>query len=392
MTGGTRGFGLEIAKWLVAQGARHLVLLSRSGATADEARQAMIVMQSQGVHVMVEALDVTDAARLTYLVQRLSATMPPLRGVIHGAMVLDDGLLAGLTADRLRQVMAPKILGAIHLHTATREMPLDFFVMLSSVASLLGNVGQANYAAANAFLDAFAQYRRAQGRPAITINLGALAEVGVLARQAQVGQILASAGVRAMPVDHVLYALGQILHLNPPQIGVFQVDWKRWMVTHPAGASATLLQPLATEYAQPSGSVDMPPQQRLLHQLAMLEPQERLDYMQALLAEELARVLQLPVAQIDYQHNIMHLGIDSLMAVELQTALYGKFALQISAMELIRGLSTAQLAARLLASMAADLEALPDGAVPEDALDALLQAEMANISDAAWEQLVKQVL
>ena len=392
MTGGTRGFGLEIAKWLVAQGARHLVLLSRSGATADEARQAMIVMQSQGVHVMVEALDVTDAARLTYLVQRLSATMPPLRGVIHGAMVLDDGLLAGLTADRLRQVMAPKILGAIHLHTATREMPLDFFVMLSSVASLLGNVGQANYAAANAFLDAFAQYRRAQGRPAITINLGALAEVGVLARQAQVGQILATAGVRAMPVDHVLYALGQILHWNPPQIGVFQVDWKRWMVTHPAGASATLLQPLATEYAQPSGSVDMPPQQRLLHQLAMLEPQERLDYMQALLAEELARVLQLPVAQIDYQHNIMHLGIDSLMAVELQTALYGKFALQTSAMELIRGLSTAQLAARLLASMAADLEALPDGAVPEDALDALLQAEMANISDAAWEQLVKQVL
>ena len=116
----------------------------------------MIVMQSQGVHVMVEALDVTDAARLTYLVQRLSATMPPLRGVIHGAMVLDDGLLAGLTADRLRQRHGTENSWGHNLDYGDREMPLDFFVMLSSVASLLGNVGQANYAAANAFLDAFA--------------------------------------------------------------------------------------------------------------------------------------------------------------------------------------------------------------------------------------------
>jgi acyl carrier protein len=115
--------------------------------------------------------------------------------------------------------------------------------------------------------------------------------------------------------------------------------------------------------------------------------------MQALLAEELARVVQLPVAQIDYQRNIMHLGIDSLMAVELQTTLQGKFALRISAMELIRGLSIAQLAVRLLASLAPDLEALSTAsAMPEDTLNALLQAELAEVSDAAWEQLVKQAL
>jgi acyl carrier protein len=116
-----------------------------------------------------------------------------------------------------------------------------------------------------------------------------------------------------------------------------------------------------------------------------------MDSMQALLAGELARVVQLPVAQIDYQNNIMHLGIDSLMAVELQTALQSKFALQMSALEFIRGLSIAQLAERLLAGIAPDLELLTaQGAVPEDALDGLLQAEMANISDAEWEQLVKQ--
>jgi acyl transferase domain-containing protein/acyl carrier protein len=392
VTGGTRGFGLEIAKWLVAQGARHLVLLSRSGAAGDDAKQAKMVMQSQGVQVLVEAVDVADAAQLKHLWRCITTTMPPLRGVIHGAMVLDDVLLTGLTADRLRQVMAPKVLGALHLHAATKETPLDFFVMLSSVASLVGNVGQANYAAANTFLDGFAQYRRARGLPAITISWGALAEVGVVARNTQVERLLANAGVRTMHVEHALYALGQVLQLNPPHIGIFQVDWKKWLATHPAGTSAAIFQPLLAEYASASGSIGMDPHQHLLQQLAVLEPRERLDSMQALLAEELARVLQLPVAQIDCQQNIMHLGVDSLMAVELQTALDSKFALQISAMDFIRGLSIAQLAARLLASIAPDLELLTThSAVPEDALDGMLQAEMANISDAAWDQLLKQV-
>src|SRR5207244_1775001 len=104
VTGGTRGFGLEISKWLVSQGARHLVLLSRSGSAGDETKQAVMVMQSQGVEVVAGAVDVADADQLQSVFQRINTTMPPLRGVIHGAMVLNDGLLAGLTADRLRQV------------------------------------------------------------------------------------------------------------------------------------------------------------------------------------------------------------------------------------------------------------------------------------------------
>src|SRR5262249_54352241 len=146
--------------------------------------------------------------------------MPPLRGVIHGAMVLDDGLLAGMTADRLRHVMASKVSGALNLDAATRDIPLDFFVMLSSVSSLVGNVGQGDYAPANAFLDGFAEYRRSRGLPAITINWGALAEVGVAARNTQVEQALNAAGLRSMHVDHALYALGRALHLNLPQVGV----------------------------------------------------------------------------------------------------------------------------------------------------------------------------
>jgi acyl transferase domain-containing protein/acyl carrier protein len=393
VTGGTRGFGIEIAKWLVNQGASHLVLLSRSGGDGEEVKQAVLVMESQGVHVLTAAVDVSDANQLTSVLQEVKSSMPPLRGVIHGAMVLDDGLLAGLTDERLNQVMAPKILGALHLHLATRDIPLDFFVMLSSVSSLVGNVGQGNYAAANAFLDGFAEYRRRRGLPAVTINWGALAEVGVAARNTQVEQVLNAAGLRSMHVDHALHALGEAIRLNAPQIGIFQVDWGRWRATHPAGVSAILFESLYAEYEETSDASGLDPRQQFLHRLAVLDAQARQGYMQVLLAEELARVLQMPVSKIDVHQNVMTLGIDSLMAVELQTALQGKFALQLSAMELTRGLSVAQLATRLLAGIASDLEAFSSvKAVSEQTLDAMLEAEMAGVSDADFEQMVKEVL
>src|SRR5207244_2277542 len=270
-----------------------------SGMAHDETKQAVMVMQSQGVKVVADAVDVADADQLQPIFQRITTTMPPLRGVIHGAMVLDDGLLAGLTADRLRQVMAPKISGALNLHIATRVIPLDFFVMLSSVSSLVGNVGQGNYAAANAFLDGFAEYRRSRGVPAITINWGALAEVGVAARNAQVEQVLNAAGLRSMHVDHALYALGQAVHLKLPQVGIFQVDWGRWRATHPGGATAALFESLFAEHTESSGGAGMDPHQQFLQRLAVLDPQARMDYMQILLTEELARVVQMPVSQID---------------------------------------------------------------------------------------------
>ncbi|MBV9268170.1 MAG: SDR family NAD(P)-dependent oxidoreductase [Acidobacteriaceae bacterium] len=350
-------------------------------------------MRSQGVDVRVEAVDVANATQFNRLWQSVTANMPPVRGVIHGAMVLDDVMLAALTPQRLRQVMAPKILGALHLHLATKDTPLDFFVMLSSVSSLAGNVGQANYAAANAFLDGFVQFRRSRGLAATTVSWGALAEVGVVARDAQVERLLANAGVRAMHIEHALHAFGHILHWNPAHIGVFQIDWKKWVAAHPAGTGAALFERLLAEHATTSDGLAMDTHEQLRRELAALEASERLNFMQGLLAEELSRVLQLPATQIDHQQNIMQLGIDSLMAVELQTALDSKFGLHVSAMEFIRGLSVAQLASRLLNSIAADLELLTvDGAMRVEALDTLLQQEMANISDAAWDRLVEQVV
>src|SRR5262249_6044331 len=152
---------------------------------------------------------------------------------LHGAMVLDDGLMAGLSPARFERVMAPKIKGAWLLHTHCTNRPLDFFVMLSSISSLVGNIGQANYAAANAFLDHFAHYRKSLGLPATTVNWGALAEVGVAARNPALEQMLASAGIHSLPIQQALAALGQILEHRPTQIGVFDLDWRKWTAALP---------------------------------------------------------------------------------------------------------------------------------------------------------------
>src|SRR6185503_18673039 len=140
----------------------------------------------------------SDADQLAAALNKVRQESPPLGGVIHAAAVLDDGLLLQLTPERLRRVMAPKVSGAWNLHTLTRTDALDFFVLFSSASGLLGAPGQANYAAANAYLDALAHYRRAQGQPALSINWGPWSEVGLAAAQADRGQRLATRGVQSI--------------------------------------------------------------------------------------------------------------------------------------------------------------------------------------------------
>jgi NADP-dependent 3-hydroxy acid dehydrogenase YdfG len=162
ITGGLRGFGLALANWMVEHGARNLVLVGRQGASTSEAKTAVEKLKHLGVNVMAEASDVTQEGQIANLLTKTRNSMPPLRGVIHAAMVIDDGLLQHLDKERLSRVMAPKVLGAWNLHTLTLNDPLDLFICFSSFTSMIGNPGQGNYVAANAFLDALAHHRRAQ--------------------------------------------------------------------------------------------------------------------------------------------------------------------------------------------------------------------------------------
>ena len=150
----------------------------------------------------------------------------PLRGVVHAVMALDDAPMERLTEERMWTAMAPKALGAWHLHALTAELPLDFFVLFSSIAATVGNPGQANYVAGNAFLDALAYYRRARGLPALTINWGALGDVGHVARSPETAEKLERLGLPAMPLSDTLDALDELISSDAVQVAVAQVDWK----------------------------------------------------------------------------------------------------------------------------------------------------------------------
>lgn len=376
ITGGTRGFGLEIAKWLAGRGARHLALVSRSGAAEPEARHAVMVMRSKGADVLVRAVDVTDEAQVAGLFAEMDEKMPPLGGIIHGAMVLDDGLLAGLSAQRFERVLAPKIKGAWLLHRHAMDRPLDFFLMLSSISSLVGNAGQANYAAANAFLDHFAHYRRMLGLPATTVNWGALAEVGVAARNQAVEQMLAAAGIRSLPIGQALAAVGRVLENSPAQIGVFDVDWQKWASALPQMASLALFQDVIAASAKAQGGRALSPAMRLKCKLALLDHHERQEYLQSIITEALAQVLQLPASQIGPETQIAHLGLDSLMTVELRNSLQGKHGIEVSAVGLLKGGTIGYLAGQTLAKLEPELlsEELA-GWLSEEALNSLIEEE-----------------
>ncbi|WP_395022709.1 SDR family NAD(P)-dependent oxidoreductase [Dongia sp.] len=169
VTGGLGGFGLATARWLAAKGARHLILLGRKGAADESARSALADFAAAGVAATAMACDVTDAAAMTAIIGDIPADRP-LKGVFHAAAVFEDAAVGNLTWSKFERVLAPKVQGSDALHRATSGLKLDFFVLFSSVTTLLGNPGQANYVAANCYLEALARHRRSQGLPALAVG------------------------------------------------------------------------------------------------------------------------------------------------------------------------------------------------------------------------------
>jgi len=305
---------------LVKNGARYLILMSRRGAS-DTAREAIARMEQRGATVLVVKADVSISKEVAEVLTKIKTSMPQLLGIIHAAGVLDDGVLIQQNWERFQKVMAPKADGAWHLHTLTLDMPLDFFVCFSSIASLLGSPAQANYAAANAFLDALAYHRRAMGMPGLSINWGPWEQSGMAAGVSHRDQSRwKTRGVDTLPPEKGLEILEQLIGQDIARIGVFRVDWFEFLKQFSNDRLPLFLEAFSQSY---KASDKQPEQQsEFLKQLESLPVKSRREFLEKHIRSRIAKVLGLTSSEdVEPRQSLFEIGMDSLMAVELKNAL-----------------------------------------------------------------------
>ncbi|MFG1278853.1 type I polyketide synthase [Xanthobacter autotrophicus] len=375
VTGGLTGLGLETARFLVARGARRLIHIGRTRLPpradwaalppeSEAGRRVAAVrgLEQLGASVRVEAFDVADEARLAaFLAAYRAEAHPPIRGVVHAAGVIQDALLLRMTGEDIAAVMRPKVAGALALHRQTGDLPLDHFVLFSSASSVLGQMGQAGYGAANAFEDALAFHRRAAGLPATAINWGPWADIGLFARLG-LAERAGLSGVEPIAPEEGMAALDHLMARGATQALVLNADWAQV----PASARLELLQAAAPDTSSTSAGIA---------DLLLMPPAERKAELRARLGAIVAAVLRFDADKLDHRRALTTLGMDSIMAVEIRNRIKRQFDLTPSIVDLFTG-SVARLADWLDGELAADdrLKALLDEIedLPEAEVEALL--------------------
>jgi acyl transferase domain-containing protein/NADPH:quinone reductase-like Zn-dependent oxidoreductase/NADP-dependent 3-hydroxy acid dehydrogenase YdfG/acyl carrier protein len=320
VTGGLRGFGLAVAEWMVDNGARHLVLASRSGAVNTENESVIARLRDAGATVTLVKTDVSQGADVAALIDGIDRTMPPLRGVFHAAAVFDDSYVLQLDGARFHSVVAPKATGAWHLHQHTRDRALDYFVLFSSISSLVGSPGQSNYAAANAYLDALTHHRRSLGLPSLTVNWSAIADVGFFARDAGLAQELQKQGLSALAPADATAILGMLLRGDGGQVAAVGFAANQLTTLRKSEATARRLSVVLARAEHDPGRAAGTTARVLLSQLAAAAPEARPQLIEAALRVDLAKLLGVRDSQIVADQPLVELGIDSLVSVELEAA------------------------------------------------------------------------
>ncbi|MGH3699982.1 MAG: type I polyketide synthase, partial [Pseudonocardiaceae bacterium] len=314
ITGGTGALGGVLARHLVAQhGVRRLVLVSRRGPDAPEAGAVVADLTELGAQVRVVGCDVADQRALTQVLAGISAAYP-LTGVIHTAGVLDDGVLSALTPQRVDTVFGPKVDGALNLHHLTQDMNLDMFVLFSSAAGVLGSPGQANYAAANAFLDGLACQRRMQGLPAVSMAWGLWAE-GMAAGLVEVGG-RGRAGLRPLSVVEGMALFDAALRAGDPVVVPMRMD-----VSAAGDVVAPLLRGLVRQ-GRPVANSAAATGKSLATRLHALSEDEKAPVLLELVLTTTAAVLGHSSADpVNPDHAFWDIGFNSLTAVEFRNRL-----------------------------------------------------------------------
>ena len=341
ITGGLGALGLEVAQWMVTQGAKNIVLTGRS-APKEAAQKLITELETAGASVTVLLGDISHQEDVANIFQQIAASLPPLKGVIHAAGVLDDGVLQKMSWQQFTKVMAPKVQGTWHLHQLTKDLPLDFFVCFSSMASILGSPGQGNYAAANGFMDALAHYRRGMRLPGLSINWGAWAASGMAARLDGGHQKrIEMSGMSAIEPEQGMQVLGSLLSESSSQVGVFPVNWSRFIQQIPGGQKIPFLSSWMS-------SVTETKNEQLLEQLKAAPPEEGEKILINYLKNKISAILGMTAAKIEINQPLTSMGLDSLMAVELRNLVQREMEFEIPMERMIEGISIAEIAGLLI--------------------------------------------
>ena len=333
ITGGLGGFGRAVAQWLVACGVRHLVLAGRSGASTPEARDAVRQMEQTGARVVVSRTDVTQQNQVQQMLDDIKTNMPPLKGIIHAVMVLEDTPLSAMTDSQLKIAMDPKILGSWNLHTLTHDTDLDFFILFSSFAAIVGNPEQANYAAGNIFLDMLACYRKAQGLPVLSIGWGPIRDAGYVAQHENMRKLFSRQGIGQIGLRQAWKVIVHALQQNLTNVGVIPSDWdvfKRYSLAVSKSPRFSHLVRSSTH----TKAVTEPGQIDILTKAAT--PEEKRQILTEILSKEVASTLGISLSKLSSDKALNSLGFDSLMAVELMERIQKVTGLNTTKMKLFR--------------------------------------------------------
>ncbi|MEE4590041.1 SDR family NAD(P)-dependent oxidoreductase [Streptomyces antimycoticus] len=382
ITGGTGTLGGLVARHLVtAHGASDLVLASRGGATAAGAADLAAELEALGARIRIAACDVADRAQLTALL----ATIPALRAVVHTAGVLDDGVIGSMTAERMETVLRPKANAAWHLHELTRRLDLDAFVLFSSATGVLGSAGQGNYAAANAFLDALATHRRAQGLTAVSVAWGLWQQRSGLTAHLSEEDVARMARTGAVPLsdERGLELFDTACRSGEATLVATPLHLRAVVATGTVPPVLSVLAPTPPRRAAEAGDGGV----ALRHSLAEMADAERSQTVLALVRGQVAAVLRHPDASaIDPARTFQEIGFDSLTAVELRNRLGATTGIRLAATAIFDYPTPAALADHVLAEVA------PETADPVAARLRELDKVAAMISVMAEDDTMREQL
>lgn len=317
ITGGLGAIGLHTAAYLAQLGAGDIVLTSRRDPDADAQRAIEEITERYKCRVHTFAADVGDEVEVERLLDRIRAELPPLAGVAHLAGVLDDALLSQQDLDRFRTTLRPKAFGAYHLDRLTQDDDLDFFIVSSSVSSVFGSPGQANYATANALLDGLVARRRARGLPATGVNFGPWADGGMASSEA-VRANLNAQGLVPLEPSAALSAMAEVVANGTGQATVVKANWQR------AAKLLGAARPPILDLVLPRPEGEVTGDSELLRQLQEIPVPQRAGFVTEFLQREVQNFLRLaqPPAATS---RFLDLGTDSLMAIELRNRLHSQF-------------------------------------------------------------------